>query len=127
MDDMLQVGLDWLEGQRREHLSRMVTYRRGLSSVEVPATVGATPFQADDGSGAVIEQEIRDYLVAAADLVLDGVQVLPERGDEIVEARDGVAHVYAVMDLGPEPHYRTADPSGRTLRIHTKLVGTEPG
>ncbi len=123
MNDMLQVGLDWLEAQRREHLSRTVTYRRGFSSVDVPATVGATPFQADDGSGAVIEQEIRDYLVAAADLVLDGVQVQPERGDEIVDA----ARVYAVMDLGPEPHYRTADPSGRTVRIHTKLVRTEPG
>ena len=44
MSDLLQDGLDWLEEQRREHLSRTVTYRRGASSVDVPATVGDSPW-----------------------------------------------------------------------------------
>jgi len=121
----LQQGLDWLEEQRKAHLSRTVTYRRGASTVEVLATVGATRFEADDGSGMVIEMESRDYLIAAADLVLDGQQVLPERGDQVLETRDGVTHVYEVMDLGPEKHFVTCDPDGRTLRIHTKFVGIE--
>jgi len=123
--DLLQDGLDWLEEQRRAHLSRTVTYRRGSSTVDVLATVGATRFEADDGSGMVIEMESRDYLIAAADLVLDGKHVLPERGDEIVEERDGASYVYEVMDLGAERHFVTCDPDGRTLRIHTKHVATE--
>jgi len=123
----LQQGLDWLEEQRKAHLSRTVTYRRGASTVEVLATVGATRFEADDGSGMVIEMESRDYLIAAADLVLDGQQVQPERGDQVLETRDGVTHVYEVMDLGPEKHFVTCDPDGRTLRIHTKFTGTEAG
>ena len=126
MTDMLQQGLGWLEEQRKAHLSRTVTYRRGSSSVEVLATVGATQFEADDGSGIVVEMEARDYLIASADLVLDDQQVLPARGDEILEEQDGVMQVYEVMDLGPEKHFVTCDPDGRTLRIHTKLVGTEP-
>jgi hypothetical protein len=127
MTDLLQQGLAWLEEQRRQHLSRMVTYRRGSSSAEVLATVGATRFEADDGYGIVVEQEMRDYLIASDDLVLDGQKTLPERGDEIVEVMDGVVHVYEVMDLGPQKHYRFSDPDGRTLRIHTKLVATEGG
>jgi len=123
--DLLQQGLDWLEEQRRTHLSRNVTYRRGSSTAQVLATVGATRFEADDGSGIVVEMEARDYLIAAADLVLDSAQVLPERGDEIVEVRDGINYVYEVMDLGSEKHFVTCDPAGRTLRIHTKHVGSQ--
>ena len=124
MSDLLQEGLDWLEEQRREHLSRSVTYRRGSSTVDVLATAGATRFEVDDGYGLVIEQEMRDYLIATADLVLDGEQTLPERGDEILEERDGVTYVYEVMELGAEQHYRFCDPAGKTLRIHTKHVET---
>jgi hypothetical protein len=126
VSDLIQHGLDWLEGQRKEHLSRAVTYRRGSLSVEVLATVGATGFEADDGSGIVVEMEARDYLIAASDLVLDGEKTLPERGDEIVEIVDGVTRVYEVMDLGPEKHAVACDPDGRTLRIHTKLVRRSP-
>ena len=125
MHDMLQRGLDWLEGRRREHLSRPVTYRRGPDAVEVPATVAATRFEVDDGTGMVLEAEVRDYLIAAADLVLSGERTLPERGDEIVETRAGEAFVYEVMDLGPERHYRFSDPDRTTLRIHTRHVRTE--
>jgi hypothetical protein len=124
VSDLLQDGLDWLEQQRREHLSRTVTYRRGAFAAQVPATVGATRFEVDDGYGLVIEQQMRDYLVATADLVLDGEQTLPERGDEILEECDGVTYVYEVMELGAEQHYRTCDPAGKTLRIHTKHVET---
>ena len=125
MTDVLQQGLGWLEEQRKAHLSRTVTYRRRSSTVAVLATVGATRFEADDGQGIVVEMEACDYLIASGDLVLDGQKTLPERGDEVLETRDGVRHVYEVMDLGPEKHYRFCDPDGRTLRIHTKYVGME--
>ncbi len=125
MSDLLQDGLAWLESQRREHLSHEVTYRRDDLSVQMPATVAATRFEVDDGTGIVVGQEMRDYLIAAADLVLEGEQVLPERGDEIVEVLDGRTHVYEAMDLGPDRHYRFCDPDRKTLRIHTKHVSSE--
>ena len=120
-DDVLQGGLDWLEGQRRAHMSRTVTYRRGASTVEVPATRAATRYEVDDGYGTIVEQDMRDYLVAASDLVLG----LPEPGDDILDEIDGVTHVYEVTTLGGERHYRVCDPDRNTLRIHTQYIGTE--
>ena len=49
MTDLLENGLDWLEEQRKAHMTKTVTYRRGASTVEVAATVGATRFEVDDG------------------------------------------------------------------------------
>jgi len=124
-EDLIQRGLDWLEEQRKAHMSRTVTYRRGADSVELLATVGETRTEVDDGYGVVVEQRTRDYIVAAADLTLGGSPTLPERGDEIVEERDGQSYVYEVHDLGSEPHYHFCDPSGKTLRIHTRHVSVE--
>ena len=124
MTDMLQDGLDWLEAQRKAHLSRAVTYRRRNAAVEVRATPAATSYEADDGYGIVLETQARDYLVAAEDLVLEGERTLPERGDRIEEVQVDGTHVFAVTDLGRERHYRFCDPAGKTLRIHTKHVET---
>ena len=71
-----------------------------------------------------MRREVRDYLVATADLILDEQRVLPERGD-VIEETDGVAvYRYEVMSLGSEPHWRYSDPYRSLLRIHTKLVAT---
>ena len=117
---MLQQGLDWLEEQRKAHMVRTVTYRRGAYTVSVAATVGKTVFEEDDGQGIIIEQQVRDYLVAAADLVLGGEQIEPKRGDLIEESRGSRTHVYEVSSIGARPPCELCDPSGTTLRIHTR-------
>jgi len=124
--DALQQGLDWLEGQRREHLSRTVTYRRGADSVQVAATVGETVFRLVEDYGAQVRVVRRDYLIAADDLALNGQRVLPEAGDRIEETDGDRVFVYEVMGPGGgEPDWRYSDPYRRTLRIHTKHVATE--
>lgn len=103
-------------------MSRGITYTRGASSVSILATVGRTIFRVDDGFQIFQRIESRDYIVDAADLVLDGSQVLPERGDRIEETANGATYTYEVMAPGGEPHYRWSDREHNTLRIHTKLV-----
>lgn len=126
MAGLLEQASAWLEGQRTKHLTRSVTYRRGAQSVEdLPATIGKTTFELDDGDGAVIRSESRDYLVLAADLVLGGAQILPQRGDSIVETLGGKQLVYEVLAPGNEPIWRWSDPYHQTLRIHTKQVEEE--
>jgi len=125
MPDLLKSASAWLEGKRHEHMSVPVTYSRGDASVELMATVGRTVFEVRDDYGVLEKTESRDYLVRAEDLVPDGVQVLPERGDEIREANGGKVFVYEVMAPGKEPHWRYSDPYRQTLRIHTKFTGTE--
>ena len=126
MTDVLQQGLDWLEGQRREHMARTVTYRRGADSVDVLATVGETVFRLTEDYGAQVRVVRRDYLIAADDLVLSGQRVLPEAGDRIEESDGDQVFIYEVMGPGGgEPDWRYSDPYRRTLRIHTKHVATE--
>ena len=122
MADLLEQGAAWLEGMRKAHASRSVTYTRGAESVEVQATVGRTLFEVTDDYGIVERTESRDFLILAADLVLGGAAVLPERGDRIRETQDAKTYVYEVMAPGKEPHWRFSDAYRRTLRIHTKHV-----
>lgn len=125
MPDLLDTASQWLEDQRETHLSRSVIYQRGAHTVELPATIGRTVFALDDGTGAVLRVESRDYLIRAAHLVLNGVTELPRRGDQIHEMTDGVIFIYECLGPGDEPHFRYSDPYRRTLRIHTKHIDKE--
>jgi len=125
--DLLAKGAQWLNAQRRAHLSRTVTYERGESSVEVPATVGQTVFRLEEGYGATVRYVSRDFLIAAADLVLEGASVTPQRGDRIRESVGGITYVHEVMGPGSgEPDWRYSDSFRRTYRIHTKQIDQEP-
>jgi len=125
MADILEQASNWLEDQRTEHATRTVTYERGASTVAVSAGIGRTIFEVDNGFGIVERTESRDFLVLAADLVLAGSPVLPERGDRVREIQVATTFVYEVMAPGKEPHWRYSDPYRKTLRIHTKHVSTE--
>ncbi len=125
MADILETGSNWLQDQRKNHATREVTYRRGVDSVSVQATVGRTVFEQDDGSGVIVRTEVRDYLIDTVDLVLAGQPALPERGDRVEEIDAGKKLTYEVMPLGTEPHWRYSDPYRKTLRVHTKHIATE--
>lgn len=124
MGDLLAKGSKMLDRTRRAHLSRTVVYRRGAESVEIEATVGSTEFDRTDEYGVVHRIESRDYLVAAADLVLGGDVVTPKAGDRITETGEARVHEYEVMSPGDEPAWRYSDPQRRTLRVHTKFIRT---
>ena len=124
MTDLLQSGSDWLEARRHEHLSHPVVYCRRPESVEVNATVGQTTFEVEREFG-VEKVESRDFLIRAEDLVLGGQPAEPRRGDRIKETLGGQVVVFEVMAPGDEPPWRYSDPGRKTLRVHTKEVGTE--
>jgi hypothetical protein len=125
MTDLLEKSSQWLEQMRTQHASHAVTYVRGVLSVQPSATVGKTVFEVDDGYGVMLRHELRDFLILAADLVLDDQVVLPERGDRIKETQGTVVYIYEVTAPGKEPVWRYSDPYRNTLRIHTKKIDTE--
>ncbi|HNO80458.1 MAG TPA: hypothetical protein PKN33_20615 [Phycisphaerae bacterium] len=125
MPDILQQGAAWLDGQRHTHLTQLVSYQRGVDSVEVAATIGRTEFEQADEYGVLHRIESRDYIIRTADLVLAGETVLPKAGDQIRETDDAITHVYEVMAPGGEPPWRYSDSYRVALRIHTKHVKTE--
>lgn len=120
--DLLQWASDWLEGQRAKHATRIVTYRRGVDSVDLPVSIGRTEFEIDAGIGVLERTVSRDYLLTATDLVLGGWPALPRRGDRIEESDGTTVYIHEVMAPGKEPAWRYSDPYRKTLRIHTKLV-----
>ena len=125
MTDLLQQGSEWLEEQRTRYAASTVQYVRGSRSVEIAATIGRTTFEVDDGYGVLVRHQSRDFLALAADLVLEGELVLPERGDRIRETQGQQVFVYEVMAPGKEPCWRYSDPYRKTLRIHTQQIATE--
>ena len=128
MADLLQKASAWLEDQRVKHMTQTVVYQRGSDTVELPATIGETVFQIDDGGGALLRIESRDYLILAVDLVLGGppaTSIQPRRGDRIRETVGTQVFVYEVVGPGDEPCWRWSDSYRQTLRVHTKQVDTE--
>jgi len=75
MTDLLGKAADWLERQRHRHLTTPVWFERDGRRVGLQATVGRTQFESTDQYGHVLRSESRDFLVRAADLVLDGAAV----------------------------------------------------
>lgn len=125
MADLLEQGSAFLEDQRHRYMTRPVTYRRATDDVTLPATIGRTVFEQADDRGLVSRIESRDFLMRAEDLVLAGAPALPKAGDVVREDQDGRTFVYEVMAPGGEPPFRFSDPYRRTIRVHTKHVGTE--
>ena len=125
MADLLRQGSAWLDGQRHTNLTQLVSYQRGVDSVELAATIGRTEFEQADEYGVLHRIEARDYIIRTADLLLAGETVLPKAGDQIRETDGTITHVYEVMAPGGEPPWRYSDPYRVALRIHTKHVKTE--
>lgn len=100
-----------------------VVYARGDDSVAVTARVAVQNAQTIDAAGIVaVETGSRDYLVAAAELVLNGTATRPQRGDRISETIAGVVRTFEVLPIGDQTCCMEADPGGKTLLVHTKEV-----
>ncbi len=126
--DRLAWGSAWLQATQRKHAASPVSYQRGDSSIAVAAQAGRSNFTTQDGSGFYVDTEARDFLVTAADLVLDDIPVEPAAGDLIVVTGPDrcTQYVYEVMPPPGEPAWRWADDYHVRYRIHVKYTGTTP-
>jgi hypothetical protein len=120
--DLLAQASAWLEDQRQRFLTQTVVYQRAGDTIPVQATIGTTIFRLEDGAGALLRVESRDYLIAAAELVIDGTPIVPKRGDRIRETQGGRVFIYEVTAPGDEPEWRWSDPYRQTYRIHSQQL-----
>jgi len=119
MGNLLRDGLQFLEGQRRQHMAEEVTYQRGTDSVTVLATFGKTTYEVEASEGITVGAEVVDFLIAASELIIQEQPIQPKFGDQILVAGQGT---YEVLDLPGAGCWRYSDPYQMTFRIHTKLV-----
>lgn len=125
MADLLEQGAAFLDDQRHRHMSRTVVYKRGSDAKEVQAPIGRTEFEQADEAGLIHRVESRDYLIRAADLDLGAGLIQPKAGDQVRETVGTQVFVYEVNAPGGQPPWKYSDPYRRTIRIHTKHIGTE--
>jgi hypothetical protein len=123
--DLLEQGVSWLDGMCQAHLSRTVTYQRGVDSVDIAATLGTTTYEIADEAGVIVQAKATDFIVSAETLVLGGATTKPQVGDRIRVPSSAKVLIFEVLDLGGAGHYRPSDPHGRMLRIHAKQVDEE--
>ena len=122
--DLLHKGAKWLEKTRDRYAARKVVYRRGSSSVTVSSTPSRTLYEYDTADGLRTNLRISDELILVDRLMLDGVRVQPQPGDQIIVGGQESGQVYEVMSPNTtEPCWRFADNYEITYRIHTKLLG----
>lgn len=104
-----------------------VRYRRGDATIDLPRAVrGVSRYESEDGRGLVTDYAMEDFLFASAALILAGVRVEPEAGDQIEQTVGDQVLVYELMSPGgQEPAWRYSDTGRTQLRVHTKLVAQE--
>ena len=125
MTDLLSDANTFLEQQLWQYAARTVSYKRGSSTINVTAVVGATRGRSEDELGMQWDVITRDYLIRASDLMVNNQEIEPDRGDEIREQANGKTYVYRVGRDGRAPLWEWADTEHRVRRIHTQFVGTE--
>lgn len=99
-----------------------ITYQRGASSVSLTAVPASTTIEVADDEGAIIKSRIRDFLIRASELIIDGSAVLPERGDQIVETVGDYEYTREVLGPAGDQPFRFWDKGLTVFRIHTVLI-----
>lgn len=113
----------------RQVAGTTVTYVRGNSAVQLSSVVGRTDFRADDVDEVIAEYRSKDFCFKTCEMVLNGQQITPQRGDLIREEVDGgIVNVYeALRPDGGEQVWRYMDHDGAMVRVHTKLREVQTG
>jgi hypothetical protein len=123
MTDMLQTGASWLGTKLAAYASHEVTYVRDASEVTLSASFGRTELEVDTGYETRMLHTDRDFIFAAATLILGGSTTLPQAGDQIKETVGNDTYTYEVMTPeGQEQPYRYCDANRVLLRVHTTLI-----
>ncbi len=133
MVDLMTRGMRWLSRQQRRFLAVPVVYERPaspgapaflLSVPAVPAGAGTTSDQSVDPMR--LDADDVDFLIAEADLRVNGLAVEPRADDLIYRSAGGVTHVYEVLPRGGEKPWRWSDPQRTIRRVHGRHVDGYP-
>ena len=120
MTDLLAIAASWLDGRRRAYMAQTVTYARAGSTVELLATGDRSQCDVERSDGSIVRSETRDWIVTAADLLLDGAAFEPAAGDEVRATVGGQAVTYTVVSPAGEPCWQWEDGAHVTIRLRTK-------
>ena len=105
--------------------SELVTYSQDGDQVELRAIAQKPEYleEAAGGMPRLVYDEL-EWIVAAADLVINGARAAPQPG-AVLSRYNATLESYEKFEVRPQGGqqcFRRADPFGLTLAIHTKRV-----
>lgn len=116
MSNLLADGAAWQAGKLKSHAAETVTISDGTYTAEISATTAREDAPLDEMNGQIITYQMRDFIVTAADLVLNSQTVTPRPGWTITRTN---GRIYEVQHPpGTDQCFREV-PGGVMLRIHT--------
>ena len=92
------------------------TYTRGAHSVLLKVLQGQTQLTAAGDNGIIVVGNAHDFLILVEELILNGSQTLPLRGDTITV--NGT--VFTVLTMAGDAQYRYTDQERKIIRVHTR-------
>lgn len=99
-----------------------VTLTRGTGTTDsFTATWEDHRFDSRDEEGFTSSYRLRDFMFAAADVILNGEVIKPREGDRINITENGTAQVYEALPDFELPAVEQ-EPGGYRWRVHTKRV-----
>lgn len=118
-DERTAVGMDRV----LEQAGTTVTIsRRGDITKNVPAIVGNTRTEVQDGEAQITERQ-RDYLIDRTAYVLGGFSTEPKVGDRLEEEVEGAVKRFEVWPLTPGTSpWSWSDRNRKRFRIHTREI-----
>lgn len=123
---MFADAIRLLRGTVKQAAGLTVRYERGedvlVASLRV--VTGNTPYESISASGVVVTSQSRDYVVEVTDLVRDDndEEIVPQRGDRLIEVRPGGEAVFELLDLPGSNCWRWSDSYHVARRLHTKQI-----
>jgi hypothetical protein len=101
-----------------------VVYVRGGNRLEIVAAPVVNDYEVDNGFGGVETIQVRDYVLAVADLTIDAAPIDPRSGDRIEEPIGGNTHNYEVVPVANRPVDDYYNPEQTQWLVHTNHIGT---
>lgn len=111
----------------RAAVGSSATYHSGSESVALTVALGHSDFEITDEFGRLSSWRSRDFILLAAELVIGGERIEPQRGHYILLAAGGQVERYTVQHPDPkQPPWRYMDPTNTALRVHTTRTAVTP-
>jgi hypothetical protein len=118
MSDIFADSMTWFNAAFAGEAARLVTYVRGLYSCSWNATPGRQDYPLDGVETIKVSWAARDYTGAISELVLNGTQITPENGDQIIDVINRFTVTLELRDEEGAKPYVYADSAQTRIRVH---------
>lgn len=102
-----------------------ITYVSGTSTAEWLVRPGRSEIEQYSEGEATLVSRLQDFVGLASELLFDGEQYDPARGDTIRWDRNEVTDIFEIMPANGDDWFEPVDAYGKWIRVHTTHIETQ--